>query len=259
MTNIQFTDWKERHPEVVEKFQYSHGKNSRWGHLVCKWDQKKGNNRVISNIYAACMNLENGDLYLDDDRKLIWFKSVLLTIGRPLHTIFAKTLYHALGIGIGIEVFHTVRGKQDKKQCLNNCVRELKDIIRTPLYGLAMTVVNIATVILSPFHPTVTYDLRRTAGKLEKDLLWGDTDSNWILAPCFQPNANIQQIRNKYNRRVFEDTAYSNPLNPITVRITNFARAQILHLDESDRSPYVSSTYIDPDLPVNYWKTLLPC
>lgn len=232
-----FNKWLADHPEVQNQIQTPYGKNARWGRLVCKWSKKKGESE-ITHIFAACINLQNGDIYNDDEKKIIYVKTGLLVFARPLLNIFAKTLYHA-----GYEISRTAAGKQNKKTCLKNCITHLADIIRTPLWSLAMTVVHLSALILTPIRPSLIYDFRKIAGKIDKDLLRGDNKSFWLYAPCFQPETNLQTLAKDFGKRMFLDTIYADKGNTLQRGISNLARANILHSQHDNKKPYISGAY----------------
>jgi hypothetical protein len=51
-------------------------------------------------------------------------------------------------------------------KCLNRTGETLTDIIRTPVYGIAMTIVSLTAVIVGPFAPKKLYDFRAAENKL---------------------------------------------------------------------------------------------
>ena len=100
----------------------------------------------------------------------------------------------------------------------------LTDIVRTPIYGVALTVLAVVGFILGLFGSEKIYDLRLLMGKIEQSLNWGKPHTTWTLAPCFQPS-DLNQIDTIWGSRSFDDTSYPNDSRGKI----NYARAKIIH------------------------------
>lgn len=222
--SVEFENWKKNHPRIVNNyFTYPNGKNCRWGRVRCKWLKKGCNGQGIPHVINSCIDMKTGEIYFDDNKRTIYGKFCLLSVGRPLHGI-VKTLYHASLFGVAHEIFKPIKGQQSKNKRLKNVVKSLVDIVRTPIYTIALTILSIAAVIIGPLRPTLLYDLRALAGKIEKSLVRGERYNGFILAPCFQVRVNIMDVGIKYyNTDRSDDTIYSS--EDKTVRgLSNLAR-----------------------------------
>lgn len=185
-----FNNWMEQHPDFSETRIIK--ENETWGRIICKWTEKK-DGKELNHVFSAAVHLPTGDLYLDCRKRKIFTKNVALLVARPLHTT-VKTLYHASLAGVVWQVYKAATGKQTKKEALKKSFKSLADIVRTPIYGTAMTITAIASVAIAPFAPNKLYDLRRLQGRIEQDLNWGVKFRGkplWnTLAICFQSSFN---------------------------------------------------------------------
>lgn len=226
-------------PDFIEFEKYivkADGENCKWGRLVCKWTEKKGGDDTLEHIFTPLVNLQTGKIYSDCSKKKIYVKFLAHTILRPFHILF-KTVYHlAIPISIPIIIAETcekgIKEKKTKgeiaKACLLNSARSLADIVRTPLYGIAMTVVNIAALIIGPFAPKCLYDLRELTGKLVQSLNRSEEPVDDDFFRCFQEILTLENIylRNKLN----DDTIYSPQAPGNIIGLNNLARANVRYL-----------------------------
>ena len=188
MTSIgNFSDWMRTHPEFTEKHIVK--ENDRWGRIVCNWHEKVGD-KDLQHVFTASIDLKTGDIYLDCRKRKLFAKHLTLAFARPLHTA-VRTLYHLSLAGVITNVYKAAVGKQTAKQAFTHSVKSLADIVRTPVYGTALTIVNIAAVAITPFSPSKLYDLRKLHGKIEQQLNWGEKQTGWTLALCFQSGFNV--------------------------------------------------------------------
>jgi hypothetical protein len=201
--------------------------DSPWGHLICKWHEKKSNGKQLVHTYAFCIDRQEWGLYLDCRPVKIFAKCLAQLIARPFH-IAVKTIYHLSMIPIFYEIAQTYRGLQSKQECLKNSMRSLADIIRTPLYGLAMIVTSIAMLVISPFAPESLFTGRMLLGKIEQKACWDEIHTPWTLAKCFQP-FSMSSLDHYGHRDYSEDTIYTSD-DPLEKQLTNFARKRILFL-----------------------------
>lgn len=201
---VQFAAWQEANPEWQELFQERLTEQDvaipaiiktslgNYARLNCVAEYE-GNH----HIYSFTANLDTGDFFMDCRLRKIYAKCALLTVFRPIHTIIGKTVYHILGIGIAQEVLKWRRKKQTGTDCLWHVGRELVDILRTPLYGVALTVMHVAGVIFGLIYPPSLYRIREVAGRIELSLNWGNRFSEWVLAFCFTPLGNLATVHNR--------------------------------------------------------------
>lgn len=177
-------------------------------------------------------------------------------MARPFFGLI-KTAYHlCLPFSIPVEIFKAImEGKQRNESASEiataawrNVKHSLADIIRTPLYTIAMTIVHLAAVCIGLFAPHKLYDLRELAGRLENALNRGE-DNWWTLAPCFQPIGNLMNIHKaKYQK---EDTEYEE--EPVLHGFNNLARAYIRNKRDYlchacfDLEPYISYAYVEKE------------
>ena len=182
-----FQAWLADHPDFEKKIVKE---NSRWGRILCKWDEKKQDGEILTHHFAACVNLKNGDVYLDCRKRKLLAKNITLSVFRPIHAVI-KTIYHACLAGVIVSIIKGIRHKESTKTILKNCAKSLADIVRTPFYGTVLTVINIASVILAAFSPKSLYDMRDIQGRIEQRLNWGEKHTGWTLARCFQSAFNI--------------------------------------------------------------------
>lgn len=229
---ITFQNWRKTHPFIEDYLIYpdNKDKNCRWARIQANWKEQKTGGKNLSHLCAFTIDLNSGDIYLDCRKRKIWAKCAALTIGRPIFGI-TKTMYHlALPLSIPIEIYKSViedlQKKMSANQILKNSLRSIKhnltDIIRTPLYSLAMTIVTLSAVIIGPFAPSKLYDLRARVGRLENKLNRGE-DSIWNRAPCFQPLENLMHIH--HLQYVKKDTQYED--EPSLHGLNNLARSYV--------------------------------
>jgi hypothetical protein len=231
----------ENHAEIQPLVVKTEGKESKWGRLVCHWHEKK-DDKEIDHIFTPLINLENSDIYLDCSKKKIYAKFLAHTFLRPIHVAF-KTIYHlAIPISIPHIVCETIsagkeqqlNAKEIAKNCVKNSVNSLIDIIRTPLIGVAMTIVNVAALIIGPLAPKTLYTFREWTGHLihslhrKNDLVLNDIFS------CFQPLDNLQKIDRR--DREYDDTNYitakQDSSKNYLIGLSNFARNNIINRRE---------------------------
>lgn len=164
--------------------------NSKWGRVIARWNEKISDNVVLNHRFSFCVNLANGDFFLDCSKKKIFAKMVVLTILRPLDAAI-KTLFHLSLLGVAIALYKGVSKKQSAWTVIKNCGKEIADIVRTPLYGIALTVMSIAAIVFAVFDSASLYTMRDLMGRMEQSLYWGEQHRYGTLAPCFQPLLKI--------------------------------------------------------------------
>lgn len=170
-------------------------------HTTCTIE---GIDSEIFHEFHPVINVKTGEIFTDCRRRKIFAKHLTCIFLRPIH-ILIKTIWHASIIlpliSQGKKLYHN---KQTKEETLNNIKNSIKDIIRTPCYGVAMTVVSLAAVVLAVFSPNFLYRTRDFVGKLERKLhrttKWRRSD--YTFSPCFSPINNIQHL-NEYTLKRF--------------------------------------------------------
>lgn len=209
------------------------GENSKWARIVCVWNEKKVDNTTVKHIFTPLVNVETGDIYLDCSKKKIYVKFITHTLLRPIHLIF-KTVYHmAMPISIPHIIYNTISEEIEKGdktvgeialECLKKSFNSVVDIGRTPMYLIAMTVVNIAALIIGPLAPQTLYRFREMTGHLVQALHREDTVVPDFFA-CFQPIEHLSEVRDRDYEK--DDTVYSEPKTDNSKGLNNFARGRV--------------------------------
>lgn len=161
-----------------------------WVTLVLNEPEDNSYLRVKNSHFYQTMlfNTETGEIYhhvkelhIFSTKIVTYVGCILGIVNCPVYTLF-KILYHlAIPISLTNIVIRTINdakknggitGKEKEIfiKCLINSVNSLSDIIRTPLYGIAMTIVLLATVLTSPFNSSLGYQLFILNRRLVNDL-----------------------------------------------------------------------------------------
>ena len=240
-TQMNFKDWKNIHKSFIQE-NIEQKENSRWGRINAKWNEINSN-QELNHIYKFTLDLKTGDFYLDCRRRKIWCKSLTYLFVQPI-VLSLKTVYHLmLPLSISLEIFQEVQKikefENDQKIKLTNkektirivkvITKDLLDIVRTPLYAGALSIIALAGVVIGPLAPNILYNTRAMAAKVELALHWGNEDSNWIIYRCFHPLGNVITIDQEW-QRTREDTKYIKPESSEADRLkglSNLARALI--------------------------------
>lgn len=190
MDKLDFNQWLQLHPSLENRIIKE---NSKWGRIVTEWKEKKEDGTNITHLFAISINLKTGDCYLDCRRRKIWAKQAVLILARPFQGGL-KTLYHLSMIPVVHEIFQGLTGKQSAKKTLKNVGKSIADIVRTPVYAIAMMIVGLAAVAIIPLAPNTAYDFRVWHGKLEQRLFWGEKHTDFTVAICFQSIFNVREF-----------------------------------------------------------------
>lgn len=274
-----------KNPDIKPLIVKTEGESSKWGRVLCKWNEKKTNHE---HIYSALINLQTGDIFLDCTKKKIYAKFIAHTALRPFHIAF-KTLYHlAIPISIPHLIYQTIsEGKKEDssigkkklsnkeiaKNCLDRTVKSLADIVRTPAYGVALMVVSVAALIIGPLNikGVTLYDLREIAGHLVQALYRNGPEAKKDLFICFQAFKNLKTIKKDDNINPEEDnTLYPPHASDTKEKLIDFASANIYFrrkhyaifnnpfgkLDRKVR--YVSASYGDVEKALEKAKAKVP-
>ena len=198
----------------------------QWGRLITEWSEKNPKGTLLKHTYAACVDGETGGLFNDCNLSLIFKKCLTQLLVRPFHSI-AKTIYHASFIPLFVELPDLYYGKKPIKQLLNTAVLTFTDIIRTPLYGIALIAASAYVLARAIFDPATLYNGRKLIGEIEEEANRGLKHTDWTLTHCFQPYP-IEVLKDYEIQDFSLDTLYPSN-SPIDKQLTNFARSKIRH------------------------------
>ena len=120
-----FQDWLKEHPDIDAKI---YKENSRWGRIVCEWNEEKADGKKLTHHYAAMVDLQNGDLYMDCAKRKLFMKNLSMVVFRPIHSAI-KTIYHA-GMPF-VLIYRGLSGKEGHtfKYVTKEIARNLADFI----------------------------------------------------------------------------------------------------------------------------------
>lgn len=232
---------------------------SKWARIVCVWNQQvkneAGDLKIIPHPYEAVINCKNYKVYNDDQKLANKFKEsdfslktkfIILSFITP-YEYAIRTIYLAiLPLSLGLKIYSIYQKAKKAKangkeiptdvlqvKIVKAVAKKLADVIRTPLYGVALTVVALATVILCHFKSDLLYEGRVLYGEIEKSYLWGKKVRKFLVesvtkggAPCMQPIANLK--RNERKRHyTSEDTIYEGDPGTMMHALNNMVRSQI--------------------------------
>ncbi len=247
MNSIPFENWKSDHDKLYGKYIFkTEGEDCRWGRLLCTWHEKGKSSALLREHHVYyCIDLRNGDLYVDDSKTVIFFKS-LGVIPLRVAQVFFKTIFHLLlPISLPMIIFKTIQQEMKKYnedehagrrpsianigwKCLENSAASIGNIIRTPFYGVAMTCASLLAVILSPFDPVCLYDFRKLAGEYEDKMFEWDIVNWGIYTECFHPFNTIEKVYKQVRKQHNEDTDYSKCKSQFEINLSNMARTTVL-------------------------------
>lgn len=201
-------------------------KDPRWGIIranVTLTDAKTDTSYQIKRKFVICLDSKSdyaGNIYNPDSKLGIYCKIFQSVLARPVHMVI-KTLYHATLIGVARAIFNGIKKDKPIKEISKSVVRNLCDIVRTPIYETALLVLSVAGLLAAPFNPVLVYDFRATIGQLSNELNWGKRYDLFInLTPCMLRLANIMDFElNKQN--LYVNYVYSDESNPTLVALEN--------------------------------------
>lgn len=251
MTSLTFGDWRKTHSSIENNIVTIGGEGSRWGKLITRWNEKKGPENILFHQCAFVLDLQTGDMYLDCNEDKIWRKCVALCFARPLIGT-AKTFYHlSLPISIPVEIFKSLWEGALKEHSFYqitysawiSVVNNITDIVRTPIYSVAMTVIAIQAVVIGLYDPIKLYDLREQAGRLENALNRGK-ESMWTCAPCFQPLHNLMSIHASSHQK--DDTEYED--DPTLIGCNNLTRNYVKFMRKNRNIFTNCGRFLPPDV-----------
>lgn len=185
-----FDNFKVQNPlweTDLEVYQLDSGIYKR---AVFHWNE----NESLHHEYHACVNVETGDVFMDCSPQKLFLKHLSLLISRPFHT-YAKTCWHLSVLGpVVMGLLKVYEGKMDGSQFLTYMGHSFEDIVRSPLYGIALTITHLVAVVWACFDPHSLYYTRDIVGQLERKLLRVEHikyADGWVFSNCFSPIYNI--------------------------------------------------------------------
>lgn len=214
----EFLAFKQANPTWEKKLGIYQRDSFVYKRIPYRWANK---HKAIFS-YHTIINTKTGDLYIDCRRRKIFVKQVAALFIRPLHTCLAKTLWEIASL-IPRLLLNTYDLAQREISFITFAARTVTaftDIVRTPLYGIALTVCHLFSIALGLLAPTTLYYTREITGNLElahlrKKSIF-DRDGNprsWALVGCFTPLGNL--------------LAEGSSPEEISSNLQNFAKSQI--------------------------------
>lgn len=101
---LNFYEFKGKNPNWENTYGVYHRDDETYKRIICKPSKL--------SEYHACINTQNGDIYLDDRRRKIYARHLVLSIVTPVYTC-VKTAWHAsIILPIASEFFQLIRGNQ---------------------------------------------------------------------------------------------------------------------------------------------------
>jgi hypothetical protein len=229
----------------------SEGPQSPWVGLICHWPQKlsaeekakqKNETGVKDHRVLTIYNCNTKKVYNADPKGTIALKFLGLTLASSTIILIFKTLYHVfLPLSLTYQIITKVKHVQKKalqqdkpiakldlaKKILKVIGKNLIDIIKTPLFAIAMTIVLLASLILAPFKTSLLYVGRWFYGELLMSLNWGKKITLWCIAPCMLPLADLTKNENKRNYKEVDTDYYDVPGTDLHA-LNNVARSSLV-------------------------------
>lgn len=148
------------------------------------------------------VDLSNYDLYIKKSIHGIQTVFFSMIIVRPIKTII-KTGYHiCLPLSIPKEIYSSILKEKTQLTSLGYlrlgttaAIKSIIDVVRTPIYGVALTIIAIAGLAISFIQPACVNDIRKLHGKIELALYWGN--KHRCLVQCFVPMENLMKIERR--------------------------------------------------------------
>jgi len=257
--------WESENRDFINNYIKRTSKNPSWGKISYGFEGVvNGVERKI--IFTDYIDLTTYDLYKKKPSHAfkVCATCCSMIFARPLKTVI-KTCYHlCFPISIPKEIYEAIREERSraiKDPAYHNrniflvgtiaAMKSLADIIRTPLYGVALTIISIAGVLIYHIKPALLHDLRKIHGKVELSLCWGNKQR--CLVMCFVPMENLMKVQRR-NRAIegitscrirafsklkipFEGypidvTVYKEKTNPLIFGLTNWAHSQLMNKEK---------------------------
>lgn len=195
-------------------------------------------------------------IYLfDDDRKTIWLKCALIAFGSPLWVIkeTIRNLYEGTIGNLTHSLLGLPRIDYSKK---DRWWHPYVDLVRTPLYMTAKTIIALAAVLIGPLAPSTLFWFRHVIGQIDRRHYWDQDDRSKNYAYCF----HAQEMRKIAKRHMMNHLDFYTesklrkftPENVAWNALKNFAEAHIRadkHLDFDDDAVNCNFSKKDPRAP----------
>ncbi|MCH9611799.1 MAG: hypothetical protein S4CHLAM102_02730 [Chlamydiia bacterium] len=183
------------------------------------WKEETSSGIRLVHVFRPMVS-DQGDICNDNPKHMLGEKCSVLLLIRPIHTL-AKTFFHlCLPLSLTVAILRAKKGDE-----LKACVQTLADIVRTPVYGIALWVCAAVGLVLGIADSDHLFTLRLLAGRIEQHLNWGEPkNAFWTLAPCFQPASHEDEFIATWGQRRYSDTIYDH-LTPRQCAEANLARA----------------------------------
>lgn len=210
-----------------------------WGRLICTWREKKPDGTLLDHTYAACIDGRNHSWYLDDRPRKIFAKCVAQLFVRPFFTV-AKTICFIIKFPLVGELKAYHSKEQSGRETALKIGRATANILLTPIFGVILTIMTLAVIILGVASPTSLYEGRKWIGRIEQLSNWGKTfemaDDRWLyryrqhkipttLAPCFQEHP-LEDLACYAGKGSYKNTDYTG-MDAVERQLANFARGAI--------------------------------
>lgn len=232
-------------------------KSTKWANVLAVWEEKKPVENtdqftVIKHIYTSVLNTKNGEFYLDCSSKKIYAKLSVHLLYR-IAAIALKLLYHlALPISWTYTIVRTIQNEKNQYEahkinsenpskfnhqkvarlCVLNCLKNLREIIRTPMYEISLASLTIAALAVGIFDSKKLLDFREIIGNLiskqEKTAVNSFTSPFINEFVCFSPQSSFSDLRDKGGYS-YNNTIYSSG-NQIVNGLANNTRSLVHHL-----------------------------
>lgn len=158
--------------------------------------------------FTNTINVKTGEIFGHDEgyRSVILIKNIAcLFFVRPLQ-IVTKTLWHLTIIGPLVRELDKLHRKmQTFDQFKEKMLDSFSDIVRTPIYGVALLAVHAGGIFCGIFYPNSLFYSRDLIGHLERSLLRkeilakDDEDVGFFaynsMTPCFHPISHLMATR----------------------------------------------------------------
>lgn len=212
------------------RLEYVNGSKSKWANLTCVCKYLNGRIRSTNVI----VNCKNKKVYVNDSKLIIAKKLTGLSVITPW-ILIAKTIYHLLfPVSLAHQFYYVLKEAKNQAPVEKNLSlkiikiigKNFLDMLKTPLYAIAMTVVAISTLILSIFKREFLYEGREIFGKMLLSLNWGEKKNLWTYAPCMIPIANLtKDVREEKRFYSLGNIVYEDAPGTILHGLNNLANA----------------------------------
>jgi len=239
-----FSEFTETNPDWKNNYiVYDRDGDKVYQRISQIWSDE---NTSLTHSFQPVINTKTGDIYTDCRKRKIFAKHLSFVFLRPLY-IVGKTAWHLSLVGpayVEFKKFQTelkkcqkihnknqkeVNRNKAKETAFTNLKNSASDILRTPLYGLAMTVASLFTVIVAPFSPNFLYRGRDIVGWLERRMhrvrIMREADIP-PFSPCFSPIRNIGGLW-KYQKTVKPNDSEKNIQKLVKEQLSNLCKGNV--------------------------------